>query len=501
MGLEALLAGLAFVAQWKSLVAILFGVFWGTMGGMIPGISATIAMALLLPFTWGMNPTVAIMMLAGVYCGGEYGGSIPACLIGTPGTNAAAVTVLDGYELHKQGKTGMALYVSLTSSVFGGLFSAFALMFLAIPLANVAVAFGPSEYFALSMLGLTMICSLGGKNVIKGILAGLLGIFVSTIGFDPFSGVARFTFGSFSLMQGVDLVCLMLGLFAVSEMLIQSKDYVRTGQNFEMKVKTNTTFPSWKELKRFFPFNLFGAILGVVIGVLPGAGGTTATFVSYGEIKRWSKNPDSFGKGNPVGVAVAESSNNAVTGGALVPLLALGIPGSNSTAIMLGALMIHNVAPGPLLFTKTPEIPSSIFISLIVANIFLFGVGYLAIKSAIRFTSIKKPALISIVLGLVFTGVYAYSGDIFSIWICLAFGFIGVWFRYFGLPNSAVVLGFVLGFLVEANLRRALIVSDGSYLGAFFNSTISSVLLIAAVISVLTVLWREMRSMRTHPQR
>lgn len=499
MGFDALQEGLTFVLQWKSLAAVLFGVFWGTLGGMIPGISATVAMALLLPFTWGMDSTVAIMMLAGVYCGGEYGGSIPACLIGTPGTNAASVTVLDGYELHKQGKTGLALFVSLTSSVFGGLFGAISLMFLAIPLANIAVAFGPSEYFALALLGLTMICSLGGKNVIKGILAGLLGILVSTIGFDPFSGVARLTFGSFSLMQGVDLVCLMLGLFAVSEMLLQGKQYVKTGETFELKVKGKTSFPSWQELRRLIPFNIFGAILGVIIGVLPGAGGTTATFVAYGEIKRWSKNPDSFGKGNPAGVAVAESSNNAVTGGALVPLLALGIPGSNSTAIMLGALMIHNVAPGPLLFTKTPEIPSSIFISLVAANLFLILVGYVCIKSAIKFTSIKKPALISIVLGLIFTGIYAYSGEVFSIWICLAFGFLGVWFRYFGLPNSAVVLGFVLGFIVEANLRRALIVSNGSYWGAFFNSTISTVLLITAVLSVSMVLWREIRSKKKQP--
>jgi putative tricarboxylic transport membrane protein len=498
MNFEAILTGLFFVFQWKSILAIFFGVWWGTIGGIIPGISATIAMALLLPFTWGMDPTVAIMMLAGVYCGGEYGGSIPACLIGTPGTNAAACTVLDGYELHKQGKTGLALYVSLTSSVFGGLFSAIALIFLAIPLAEVAVTFGPSEYFALSMLGLTMICSLGGKNVIKGILAGLIGILVSTIGFDPFSGVARFTFGNFDLMQGIDMVCLMLGLFAVSEMFVQAKDYVRNKIDFDLSnQQTDTSFPSLRELKTFLPYNIFASIMGIIIGILPGAGGTTATFVTYGETKRWSKDPDSFGKGNPIGVAVCESANNAVTGGAMVPLLALGIPGSNSTAIMLGALMIHNVSPGPLLFTKTPEIPSSIFISLIVANLFLLIVGYICIKFAIKFTSIKKSALVSIILALVFTGIYAYAGDTFSIWICLAFGLLGVGFRFFGLPNAAIVLGFVLGFLVEANFRRALIVSDGSYFNVFSNSTISTVLNIASILSVTAVLYRELRTRET----
>ncbi|MDF2891459.1 MAG: conserved rane protein of unknown function [Clostridia bacterium] len=493
--LDSLITGLSTVLQWESLLAIIFGVAWGTLGGMIPGINATIAMALLLPFTWSMDPVIAIMMLGGVYCGGEYGGSIPAVLIGTPGTNAAACTVYDGYELHKQGKTGLGLYTSLNSSVIGGIFSAICLILVAVPLAGVALAFGPAEYFALAFLGLSMICSLGEKNVFKGILAGFFGILLATVGFDPIAGVPRFTFGFMSMTEGFNMVPLMMGLYAISEMFKQAQE-VMAGETFNLKVKTDTTFPKWSEIKRLFPFNIFGSIIGVIVGVMPGAGATVASFLGYSWAKRLSKNPDSFGKGNPAGVAVPESANNGATGGAMVPLLALGIPGSNSTAIMLSALMIHNVTPGPMLFTKSPEIPYSLFVSMLFANIFMFFVGYLFIKFAIKVTSISKQALVAVIIALVFTGVYAYSLEIFSVAVALAFGLIGMILRRFEIPHTASVLGFVLGFIMEANLRRALIVSEGSMGGAFFNSTLSSILLIAAFASIALSIARGVISSR-----
>lgn len=487
--MSTFLLGITTVFQWNSLLAIGGGVLWGTIGGMIPGINATIAMALLLPFTWGMNPTVAIMMLAGVYCGGEYGGSIPAVLLGTPGTNAAACTVFDGYELHKQGKTGLALYASLISSVFGGLVGAVALMFIAIPLASVALAFGPAEYFALAVVGLTLICSLGEENVLKGIWAGIFGILLSTIGFDPFAGVPRLTFGVLSLSDGLEMIPLMMGLFAISEVFRQSME-LSSGSSAAVQKKSDTSFPGWKTIKDWFPVGLACSLFGVVIGAMPGAGATVASFLSYTGMKKWSKNPDSFGRGNPLGVVAPESANNAVTGGAMVPLLALGIPGSNSTAIMLGALMIHNVTPGPMLFVNTPEIPYGIFVALFVANIFMFFAGCLCIKFAIRITSISKPALIAVIVALVFTGSYAYSGEIFDVGVALACGIVGIAMRKGKLPHAATVLGFVLGFIMEANLRRALIVSRGSYLGAFFNSRISTVLCIIALLSVVWSLLR-----------
>lgn len=482
--LDSFLTGLTTAFHWDALLAILFGVAWGTLGGLIPGINATIAMALLLPFTWGMDPAVAIMMLAGVYCGGEYGGSIPAVLIGTPGTNAAACTVYDGYELHKQGKTGLALYTSLISSVFGGLFSTICLILLALPLASVALAFGPAEYFALAFLGLSMICSLGERNVLKGVLAGVFGILLATVGFDPIAGVPRFTFGFMSMTEGFDMVPLMMGFYAISEMFQQAQQVI-AGETFNLKMKTDTTFPKWIETARLTWHNLFGSAVGVLVGVMPGAGATVAAFLSYSWAKRMSKDPDSWGKGNPAGVAVPEAANNGATGGAMVPLLALGIPGSNSTAIMLSALLIHNIVPGPMLFTKSPEIPYGLFVAMVIANIAMFFIGYLFIKFSIRITNISKQALVAVIIALVFTGVYAYSLDVFSIAVTLAFGVLGMILRRYDIPHTATVLGFVLGFIMEANLRRALIISEGSIVGAFFNSPLSSILLIAAIASIV----------------
>jgi putative tricarboxylic transport membrane protein len=326
---------------------------------MIPGINSTIAMALLLPFTYTMSHTNAIMLLAGVYCGGEYGGSIPACLIGTPGTNAAACTVIDGYALSQKGRTGLALYTSLMASCFGGILSAIFLLFLALPLSQVALAFGPAEYFALAFLGLSMVCSLGEKNVFKGIFAGALGVMLSTIGFDTFTGVKRYTMGFSDLSDGVSMVALMMGLYAITEMITQAQSY-RSGDGLSIAdLKPDLSFPKWKEIKPLIPWAIFAGFIGLFVGVMPGAGATAASFLAYNEVKRWSK-AEGFGQGNPLGIVGPEAANNAVTGGAMVPLLSLGIPGSNSTAIMLAAFSIHNVKCGPTLFNSNPEIPFGI---------------------------------------------------------------------------------------------------------------------------------------------
>jgi len=490
--LDGLLLGLNSVFDLSSLAAIAFGVLWGIIGGMIPGINATIAMALLLPFTWGMEPVNAILMLAGVYCGGEYGGSIPAILIGTPGTTAAAVTTIDGYELHKQGKTGIALGTSLISSTFGGFLSAVILMFVAIPLSTVAIKFGPAEYFALAVCGLTLICSLGGRNVFKGILAGAIGIFVATVGFDPMNGIPRYTLGSLNLAEGFDMISVMMGLFAISELLNQAEKLV-ADEEFSILGKVDTRLPGWGIIKKFLPTSFISSLIGVVIGAMPGVGASTACFVAYSEVKRWSKDGHTFGKGNIKGVAAPEAANNAVTGGALVPLLALGIPGSNSTAIMLGALMIHNVQPGPLLFTKQPEIPYSIFVSLIVANILMLIMGYFIVKLAIKVTKISKPVLFACIMALVFTGSFAYSAETFSIIVTIGFGILGYLMKKFGIPYTATVLGFVLGFIMEANFRRALLISKGDWFNGLFTSGISSTLLVLAIIAFVATIYQNLK--------
>ena len=483
--LESIAIGLQTVFTPVNLILIAAGVIWGTVGGMIPGINATIAMALLLPFTYSMDHTSAIMLLAGVYCGGEYGGSIPAILIGTPGTNAAACTVIDGYPLMKKGRPGLALYTSLIASCFGGLFGATVLLFTAVPLAKVALAFGPAEYFALAFMGLSMVCSLGEKNVFKGIIAGFLGILLSTIGFDTFTGAKRYTFGIRDLNNGISMVALMMGLYAITEMFDQACVYKAGNDLVVRETKPDLSFPKLSEIKEVLPTMIGSSALGTVIGVMPGAGATAASFLAYTEVKQIYAKENNFGQGNPKGIAAPESANNAVTGGAMVPLLALGIPGSNSTAIMLAAMSIHSIHCGPMLFQSNPEVPYGVFISLFVANLFMFFVGFACIKCAMQIAKIPKPILIAIVIALVYTGTYAYSGEVFSLYVTLAVGLLGLFLRKFEIPSAAIVLGFVLGEIMESNLRRALIISLGSYWHAFTNSTLSSCLLLFSVFSIV----------------
>ncbi|ATW28664.1 hypothetical protein DCMF_16285 [Candidatus Formimonas warabiya] len=479
---------------------IFLGVLWGIIGGVIPGINATVAMSLILPFTWGMPPHIAIMLLLGVYAGAEYGGSVPACLIGTPGTNAAACTVIDGYEMTKKGRPGLALGTSLYSGVIGGMVGNIALIILAIPLASVALAFGPAEYCAMAIMGLTMICTLGGKNVFKGILAGLFGIFLATVGMD-ISGVTRFTFGIRSLNEGFDLIPVMMGLFAVTEVLKQTRECFG-GETFIGKYEAKgKKLPNWQEIKRMTPVSLFAGVIGTIIGVMPGAGASTSSFIAYNEAKRWFKNTDTFGQGEDIrAIAAPESANNAVTGGAMVPLLSLGIPGSNSTAIMLGALMLHNVVPGPTIFERNPEIAYGAFIALFIANIFMLVQGLVFIKVAYRITTLSRPALLASIIALVFTGAYAVNCQISDIFLTLAFGLVGYGMKKIGLPPTATVLGFVLGPIMENNLRRALIISDGSYWNVFFGSPLSSVLIIISLVSLGLTIYRGWSDTRREKQ-
>ncbi|MEL7565306.1 MAG: tripartite tricarboxylate transporter permease [Dehalobacterium sp.] len=482
--LEHLALGIDFAFEWHAVLMIFLGVLWGIIGGVIPGINATVAMSLILPFTWGMPPHIAIMLLLGVYAGAEYGGSVPACLIGTPGTNAAACTVIDGYEMTKKGRPGLALGTSLYSGVIGGMIGNAALIMLAIPLATVALAFGPAEYCALAIMGLTMICALGGKNVFKGILAGVFGMFLATVGIDM-SGVTRFTFGIRSLNEGFNLIPVMMGLFAVTEVLKQARECFG-GEAFITKYTgSGKKLPSWQEIKEMTPVSLFAGVIGTIVGVMPGVGASTSSFIAYNETKRWFKNTESFGQGEDVrAIAAPESANNAVTGSAMVPLLSLGIPGSNSTAIMLGALMLHNVVPGPMIFERNPEIAYGAFVALFIANIFMLFQGLFFIKIAYRITTLSKPVLLASIIALVFTGAYAVNGQVFDIFLTLAFGLIGYGMKKIGLPPTATVLGFVLGPIMENNLRRALIITDGSYFNVFFGSTLSTILIVISLLSL-----------------
>lgn len=476
----------AALSGWIVLVAFI-GVLWGILGGALPGISPSIAMALLLPFTYGMDPLLAIVLLASVYVGAEYGGSIPAILIRTPGTNASAATTIDGYEMARQGRAGEALGISLTSGLVGGLLGLLVLILATEPLANIALAFTAPAYFSLGILGLSVIASLSGESLLKGLIAALCGLMIAVIGTDPISGTPRFTFGSPELLSGIKPILIMVGLFAISEMLVQISEpaWERiSGATSKLKL------PAWAMWRRLFKPQAIGSVIGTFEGITPGAGGTVAAFMSYSEAKRWSKHPEEFGKGSPEGVAAPECANNVVTATALVPLLSLGIPGSNSAAILLGAFMVHGLQPGPLLLQKSPEIISGLFGGLLAANIAMFLIGLVILGPCIWLVNRPKPYLIGAILALVVTGVYSIHQSIFEVGIMLAAGLLGYIMRIANIPVLPLVLGVVLGFMVESNYRRSLLISGGDHT-IFLEDKVSLILLILSLSLALYSLVRE----------
>ena len=472
-----------------TLVASLGGVIWGIFGGALPGISPSIAMALLLPFTYGMEPITAIVLLASVYVGAEYGGSIPAILIRTPGTNSAAATTLDGYELAKQGRAGEALGISLMCGLVGGLFGLFVLVLATEPLAAVALAFTPPAYCALGILGLSVIASLAGGSLLRGLVAAFLGLMVATIGTDPVSGVPRFTFGSPELLGGIRPILVMVGLFAVAEMFeqISAPAWDRADAR-----DTRLKLPSLATWKRLWKSQVIGCSIGTFEGVTPGAGGTIAAFMAYNEARRWSDHPEEFGKGSIEGVAAPECANNVVTATALVPLLSLGIPGSNSAAVLLGGFMIHGLMPGPLLFQKAPDVVYGLYGGLLAANVFMVLVGLVILTPCIWLVNRPKPYLMGYILALVCTGVYAIDQSLFDLGLVLGFGVVGYLLRRFGVPILPLVLGVVLGFLVESNYRRSLVLSGGDH-AVFLQDPVAVGLLAAAILLTGYSLYREFK--------
>jgi putative tricarboxylic transport membrane protein len=471
------------------IAAAFAGVAWGIVGGALPGISPSIAMALLLPFTVGMDPVPAIVMLAAVYVGAEYGGSIPAILIRTPGTNAAAATVIDGHEMHRQGRGGEALGISLVSGFVGGLAGLAVLVLATGPLARLALAFTPPAYFALGVLGLSVIAGLSGNSLAKGLFAAVLGFMIATIGTDPVSGVARFTFGSPDLLGGIRPIVVMVGLFAVTELMVQAVEpaWARTEAG-----AARLRLPGWATWKRLFRPQAIGAVVGTFEGVTPGAGGSIAAFLSYNEARRWSKHPEEFGKGSVEGVAAPECANNTVTGAALVPLLGLGIPGSNSAAILLGGLLLHGLAPGPLLFEKNPEVVYGLFGGLLVANVAMLLLGLVILGPCLWLVNRPRHYLMAFILALIVSGIYALQGSLFDVGLALGAGVLGYALRYCGVPTLPLVLGVVLGFMIESNYRRSLVLSGNEH-AIFWQDPISLVLLALAAVIVAGSLWRERR--------
>ena len=485
--MDSFIQALGPLASISVIVAAFGGVLWGIFGGALPGISPSIAMALLLPFTVGMTPTTALVLLASVYVGAEYGGSIPAILIRTPGTNSASATVTDGYAMAQQGRAGEALGISLMSGLWGGLFGLAVLVLCTESLAQVALAFTPTAYFSLGILGLSVIAGLSGGSLLKGAIAALLGLTIAFIGSDPVSGVSRFTYGSSDLLGGVKPILVMVGLFAVTEMLVQisEPDWAKA-----VKSEARLKLPNWAMSKRLFKPQAIGAVVGTIEGVTPGAGGTIAAFMAYSEAKRWSKHPEEFGHGSPEGIAAPECANNVVTATALVPLLSLGIPGSNSAAILLGGFLIHGLQPGPMLFAKAPEVVYGLYGGLFIANIAMLLIGLVILSPCIWLVNRPKPYLIAAILALVMSGVYAIHQSVFEIFLVIGVGVFGYFMRWLKMPVLPLVLGLVLGYLVESNYRRSLLISSGDPM-IFLTDKVSLALLALALALTLYTAWRE----------
>lgn len=470
--------GLQMLVTTSIVPAAAAGVAWGILGGSLPGISPSISMALLLPLTYGLEPGPAIVLLASTYIGAEYGGSIPAILINTPGTNAAAATVLDGYPMKVQGRGGEALGISLYSGVIGGFIGLSMLVLLTRPLANVALAFTPMSYFALGALGLSVIASLAGASMLKGLAAGVLGLMVATVGSDPISGVPRFTFGQAALLDGIAPILVMIGLFAVSELFLQASQppWEKTPPEF-----TKIRFPGGKLRRRLRKPQLIGSLIGTVEGVIPGAGGTIASFLSYNEARRWSNSKEEFGRGSPEGIAAPETANNTVSATALVPLLSFGIPGSNSAAILLGGFLVHGLLPGPRLFEENAGVVTGLYMGLFVANLSLLVIGRAILPVCLWLVNRSKAVLMAFIYALIFSGIYTINYSLFDIGLVLAAGTVGLAMRILGFPLLPAVLGVVLGFLVESNYRRSLVLSGGDH-SIFLEDPVAVVLLSFAVL-------------------
>lgn len=482
--MEYLMSGMALIMTVGALSCLLIGVVIGVIVGALPGLGSVVGITLCLPFTFSMDKVSAIALLLGVYAGSVYGGSISAVLINTPGTPASAATCFDGFPMAKSGHSEKALGWATMASVFGGLFSCAVLLFAAPQLAALAMKFGPVETCALILLGLTCISTVSEKSQFKGIFAGTVGLMLSIVGQDPMTGDERFTFNFFALSGGMDLIAVLVGTFALSEVFIRIDIVVRENVGNIIKC-SGLILPRLAEWKgRFVPL-LKSSIIGSLIGVLPGTGSSAAAFISYGEAKRTSPRKENMGKGEPDGIIAPEAANNAVTGGALVPSLALGLPGDAVTAVMLATLIMHGVTPGVRLMVDSPDIVYSIFIALCIANLLLIPIGYLVAKGFAWMLKLPESLLLPIISLLCLLGSYSVRNSFVDLWTTVIMGFVGVIFRYFKIPLAPLVIGLVLGMQFEISLRQSLIITNGSLQSMIFDHPIAAGLIVAVVFLLL----------------
>ena len=470
------------------------GVFLGTVVGVMPGLGPAATIAMLLPLTFKMPPTSALIMLAGIYYGAKYGGSTTAILLNVPGESASVVTCLDGYQMARKGRAGAALGIAAIASFIAGTVGVIALMLVAPPLARFALSFSSPEYFALMALGLAMVVLLAGESLVKALLSMLAGLWIAGMGIDLFSDASRFTFGMSELLDGVDFVIVAIGVFALGEVIANME---RRGEGTLLPVPKGlrNLLPTMEELKACRFAFLNGSVIGFLIGVLPGAGSTIASFISYGVEKAVSKHPEKFGTGVPEGVAAPEGANNSETGGALVPLLTLGIPGSGTTAILLAAFVLWGLRPGPLMIQDNPQLFWGLVASMYVGNVMLLVLNLPLIPLFAQILKLREFVLYPIIFGISLVGVYAVSGSLFDCGLLAAFGLLGYLMQRLHFPSAPLILGLVLGDAMERALRQSLMMSQGD-LSILVSRPISAGMLILAVLLLLLPLFRRVNAWR-----
>ncbi|MGE5945166.1 MAG: tripartite tricarboxylate transporter permease [Betaproteobacteria bacterium] len=470
------------------------GVFLGTVIGILPGLGPAATIAMLLPLTFRMEPTGAVIMLAGIYYGSKYGGSTTSILLNVPGESASVVTCFDGYQMAKRGRGGPALGIAAIASFIAGTVGVLGLMLVAPPLAKFALTFSSPEYFALMCLGLGMVVLLAGESMTKALLAMLVGLWLAGMGTDLFTATSRFTFGNAELLDGIDFVVVAIGVFALGEVLGNLEGREGT-QMLPVPKGLRNLMPTWQDMKdcRFAFVN--GSLVGFIIGVLPGAGSTIASFISYGIEKAVSKRPEKFGTGVPEGVAAPEGANNAETGGAMVPLLTLGIAGSGTTAILLAAFILWGLRPGPLMIQDNPTLFWGLVASMYIGNVMLLVLNLPLVPLFAQILRLPAYVLYPAIFGLSVVGVYSVSSSLFDVWMLAVFGLLGYGMRRLDYPAAPLILGFVLGDSMERALRQSLMMSQGD-LSILVSRPISATMLFLTVLILIAPLYKKANAWR-----
>ena len=486
--MDTFLSALAAACGFEALLANLLGVALGIVFGALPGLTAVMGVALLIPLTFGLPPVVAFSSLLGMYCGAIYAGSITAILVSTPGTAAAAATMLEGPRLTARGESLRALEMTTVASFIGGVFSCFILAGVAPQLARFALNFSAPEYFALGIFGLTIVATLSEGALLKGCIAACLGLLIAMVGMDPLTGNLRLTFDSANLINGVSLIPALVGLYALSQVFLTCEDIFRGKRLSAVNISRKGI--SLAEIWANRSALLRGSLICTFIGIVPATGSGTASFAAYSEAKRNSRHPEAFGKGAIEGLAATESANNAVTGGALIPLLTLGIPGDVVTAVILGALMIQGMTPGPLLFQEQGALVYSIFISLLLANVFMLVLGMASVRVFSKIVSIPGGILMPLVTTLCVVGGYALNNSNFDLGVMAVFGILGWIMTKASIPLAPLLLAMILSGIIETNFRRALSISDNDYT-VFLTRPVCAVFLCISLFILFNLLRKE----------